>query len=90
MADKREQNDINGGIIRWEQLSTLADKLRSELAKEIIRVEVSQGLDHEEITKMRTEIASLKTEMRIMGIILLALLVALVGLVVDSLVLVTP
>jgi F0F1-type ATP synthase assembly protein I len=82
-ADK--QQDQDGGIIRWEQLSAFADKIRTELSEEITKVERGQALDHEEIAKLRTEVAGLKTEMRIAMAIMLVLLSALVGLFVDHL-----
>ena len=84
----------NGGIIRWRDLLAIADAIRQELATSVdaIRKELKQetrkleaGQDHntKEITKLVAEVSSMKTELRILGAIFLALLLSIIGLFIN-------
>ena len=70
----------NGGIIRWRDLSATVDAIRREVKQETQKLEAGQDRNTEEITKLRAEVASLKTELRIFGGILLALLLSIIGI----------
>lgn len=75
--------EANNGIIRWQHLTTTMDTIRHEFREEITKVEEGQQRNAEQITHLRTQVASLKTEMRILGAILLSLLLSIIGLILN-------
>lgn len=69
------------GIIRWQHLTTTMTEIRREFREEIRKVEEGQARNTEEIAKLRAEVSALKTELRIWGGILMAILVGLIALI---------
>jgi hypothetical protein len=74
------------GIIRWQHLTTTMTEIRREFREEIQKVEEGQARNTEEIAKLRAEVSSLKTEIRIWGAILMMNLVGLIGLIFNQVV----
>ena len=71
------------GLIRWQHLTTTMDQIRREFREEITKVEDGQQRNSEQIAKLEAEVSSLKTEMRILGAILISMLVAIIGLFIN-------
>lgn len=83
-------DDKNGGIIRWRDLTSAVDKLRGEVKDDTNTLRAGQQANAEDITQLRSEVSSLRAEMRIMGAILISLLLTIIGLFINHLGSVTP
>lgn len=75
------------GIIRWRDLNEAMNDIRSEIKSDMSTLQDELRSDSKRIeqgqVKNSIEIASIKTELRIWGSILIALLLLLMGLIVN-------